>query len=55
MAMSRRLHRNSEAGEESRIDQDISDINADNYSIAVAGVVKDLDFKNLRPSGPGHR
>tara|TARA_R110002003_G_scaffold1184_5_gene22603 strand:- start:10606 stop:11091 length:486 start_codon:yes stop_codon:yes gene_type:complete len=39
------------SGEESRIDQDISDINADNYSIAVAGVVKNLDFKDLRPGG----
>lgn len=39
-------------GEESRIDQDLSDINADNYSIAVAGVVKNLDFKDLRPNGP---
>lgn len=39
------------SGEESKIAQDISDINADNYSIAVAGVVKDLDFKDLRPSG----
>jgi hypothetical protein len=38
--------------EESRIDQDISDVNADNYSIAVAGVVKNLDFKDLRPSSP---
>jgi hypothetical protein len=38
--------------EESKIAQDISDVNADNYSIAVAGVVKGLDFKDLRPSGP---
>jgi hypothetical protein len=38
-------------GEESMIDQDISDINADNYSIAIAGVVKNLDFKDLRPNG----
>jgi chromosome segregation ATPase len=37
-------------GEESKIDQDISDIKADNYSIAVAGVVKNLDFKDLRPN-----
>jgi hypothetical protein len=36
------------SGEEEKIDQDISDINADNYSIAVAGVVKNLDFKDLR-------
>lgn len=41
------------SAEESKIDQDISDINADNYSIAVAGVVKHLDFKDLRLSGPG--
>lgn len=40
------------SGEESKIDQDISDISADNYSIAVAGVVRDLDFKDLRPTGP---
>jgi hypothetical protein len=40
------------SGEESRIDQDISDINADNYSVAVAGVVKNLDFKDLRLTGP---
>ncbi|KAJ4350308.1 uncharacterized protein N0V89_008929 [Didymosphaeria variabile] len=40
------------SGEESKIDQDISDVTADNFSIAVAGVVKNLDFKNLRPSGP---
>lgn len=40
------------SGEESKIDQDISDISADNYSIAVAGVVKNLDFKDLRPHGP---
>lgn len=39
------------SGEESKIDQDISEVNADNYSIAVAGVVKNLDFKDLRPSG----
>lgn len=40
------------SGEESKIDQDICDVNADNYSIAVAGVVKNLDFKDLRPNGP---
>jgi hypothetical protein len=40
------------SGEESMIDQDILDINADNYSIAVAGVVKNLDFKDLRLNGP---
>jgi hypothetical protein len=44
------------SAEESRIDQDISDINADNYSIAVAGLVNNLDFKDLRSSRPerGH-
>jgi DNA integrity scanning protein DisA with diadenylate cyclase activity len=40
------------SGEESMIDQDISDINADSYSIAVAGVVKNLDFKDLRLRRP---
>jgi hypothetical protein len=40
------------SGEELKIDQDISDVSADNRSIAVAGVIKDLNFKDLRPSGP---
>lgn len=39
------------SGEESKIDQYISEVNADSYSIAVAGVVKNLDFKDLRPGG----
>lgn len=38
-------------GEELRIDQDISDVSADNWSIATAGVVKNVDFRTLRPSG----
>jgi hypothetical protein len=41
------------SGEESRIDQDISDVTADNWSIAAAGVIKNMDFNNLRPGGPG--
>jgi len=40
------------SGEESRIDQDISDVSADSWSIAVAGVIKNVDFKDLRPGGP---
>ena len=39
------------SGEESRIEQDISDVSADNWSIAVAGVIKNVDFKDLRPGG----
>jgi len=42
------------SGEELRIDQDITDVSADNRSIAVAGVIKNLDFKDLR-SGGGDR
>jgi hypothetical protein len=41
------------SGEESRIDQDISDITADNWSIAAAGVIKNMDFKDMRAGGPG--
>ncbi|KAH6629676.1 hypothetical protein C7974DRAFT_394979, partial [Boeremia exigua] len=37
-------------GEESKIDLDVSDVSADNYGVAVAGVVKNFDFKDLRPS-----
>jgi hypothetical protein len=40
------------SGEELKIDQDISDITADNWSVAVAGVAKNVDFKDLRPRGP---
>jgi hypothetical protein len=36
------------SGEESKINQDISDVTADNRSFAVAGVMKNLDFKDLR-------
>lgn len=47
------------SGEESKIDQDISDVTADNWSVAAAGVIKNMDFKDLRSSGPannmGHR
>ncbi|RYN95806.1 hypothetical protein AA0121_g13571 [Alternaria tenuissima] len=39
------------SGEESRIEQDISDVSADNWSIAVAGVIRNVDFKDLRPGG----
>ncbi|KAI9674004.1 MAG: hypothetical protein M1822_009581 [Bathelium mastoideum] len=35
-------------GEESNIDQDISDITAHNRSFAGAGVIKNLDFRDLR-------
>ncbi|KAL1598070.1 hypothetical protein SLS59_007080 [Nothophoma quercina] len=38
--------------EESKINQDISNVNANNYSVAVARVIKNVDFKNLRPNGP---
>jgi hypothetical protein len=41
------------SGEELKIDQDISDVSADNWSVAVAGVVKNVDFKDLRPGRPG--
>lgn len=37
------------SGEELKITQDISDVAADNWSVAVAGVIKDVDFKDLRP------
>jgi hypothetical protein len=39
------------SGEESKIDQDISDVTADNWSIAAAGVMKNIDFKDMRPRG----
>ncbi|KAH7394365.1 hypothetical protein BKA66DRAFT_298745 [Pyrenochaeta sp. MPI-SDFR-AT-0127] len=41
------------SGEELRIYQDISDVSADHWSIAVAGVIKNVDFKDLRPVGLG--
>jgi len=40
------------SGEELKIDQDISDVTADDWSVAVAGVIENLDFKDLRPSRP---
>jgi hypothetical protein len=42
------------SGEESKIDQDISDITADNRSFAAAGVIKNLNFKDLRPTAPSN-
>ncbi|KAF2498658.1 hypothetical protein BU16DRAFT_615678 [Lophium mytilinum] len=36
------------SGEELRINQDISNVTADNRSFAAAGVIKNLDFKDLR-------
>jgi hypothetical protein len=42
------------SGEELKIDQDISDVTADNWSIAAAGVMKNVDFKDLRPTGPSN-
>ena len=38
--------------EELNIAQDISDVTADNWSVAAAGVIKNLDFKDLRSSAP---
>lgn len=35
--------------EEMKIEQDISDVTADNKSFAGAGVIRNLDFKDLRP------
>ncbi|KAI9807905.1 MAG: hypothetical protein M1825_005211 [Sarcosagium campestre] len=37
------------SGEESKFDQDISDVTVDNWSVAVTGVIKNVDFKDLRP------
>jgi vacuolar-type H+-ATPase subunit E/Vma4 len=37
------------SGEELKINQDISDVTANNRSFAVAGVIKNLDFKDLHP------
>ena len=39
------------SGEESKINQDISDVTADNWSVAFAGVMKNVDFKDLRSDG----
>ncbi|KAF1809327.1 hypothetical protein P152DRAFT_403517 [Eremomyces bilateralis CBS 781.70] len=41
------------SGEESKIDQDISDVTADGHSVVIAGVVKGFDFKDLRLGKPG--
>ena len=38
------------SGEESRIDLVISDDTTDNWGVAVAGVVRNMNFKDLRPS-----
>lgn len=38
------------SGEELKIRQDISDVTADNRSFAAAGVIKNINFKDLRPS-----
>ena len=37
------------SGEELNINQDISDINADNRGFIIVGVVKNVDIKDLRP------
>jgi hypothetical protein len=42
------------SGEEFKIDQDISGVTADNWSIATAGVIKNVDFKDLRPTAPNN-
>ena len=39
-------------GEESKIDQDISDVTADNQSFTAGGVIKNLNFKDLRSTAP---
>jgi DNA anti-recombination protein RmuC len=40
------------SGEELKINQDISDVTASNYSFAGAGVIKSLNFADLHSSGP---
>lgn len=40
------------SGEELRIDQDISNVTADNWSIATAGVMNNVDFVTLHKSRP---
>lgn len=37
------------SGEELKINQDILDVTADNRSFAAAGVIKNVNFKDLRP------
>ncbi|KAF2686546.1 hypothetical protein K458DRAFT_476409 [Lentithecium fluviatile CBS 122367] len=41
------------SGEDLGVDQDITDVSADNWSVAVAGVIKNLDFKDMRSGGGG--
>lgn len=41
------------SGEELKINQDISDVSADNRSFAAAGVIKHMDFKDRRPGRHG--
>jgi len=40
------------SGEELKINQDISDVTATNRSFAGAGVIKNLNFADLRSTGP---
>jgi hypothetical protein len=40
------------SGNKPRIDQGISDVSADDWSIAVAGVINNVEFKDLRAGGP---
>ena len=40
------------SGDEMKIDQDISDVTAENRSFAGAGVIKDLNFRDLRSTAP---
>ena len=42
------------SGEESKIEQDISDVTANNRSFAGAGVIRNLDFRDLRPTAPSN-
>ncbi|KAK7985499.1 hypothetical protein PG996_005260 [Apiospora saccharicola] len=37
-----------------KMDQDISDVTADNWSFAAAGVIKNMDFKDMHRRQPGH-
>lgn len=41
------------SGDQLTIPLDVSDVTADNYGMAVSGVVNGLNFKDLRPSRPG--
>ncbi|GAM44150.1 hypothetical protein TCE0_060r19549 [Talaromyces pinophilus] len=41
--------------DELMIDQDISDVTADNWSVAAAGVIKDLNFKDMRSTATSHK